>query len=441
MRDYTVRICAPLEVEDHVVQPHPDVSPPKWHLGHTTWFFETFLLEQYTPRYTVHHPRYGFLFNSYYESVGERILRPERGLLTRPTVAEVLAYRAAIDEAMEALLASLATQGRADEETAEVLRLVKIGLHHEQQHQELLFTDLKNILANNPLLPAYLPADASSIAGQSVPLRMLAVPGGLHPIGHDAQRESFAYDNESPRHKTYFETLRIANRPVSCGEYLEFIRDGGYRDFRHWLSDGWSRVCTEGWSAPLYWMDASRPTLHSGVLSPDTEFQVFTLNGLRDLDLSEPVCHISYYEAAAYANWAGKRLPTEAEWETAVKHFEVTPEASGQGNVAGLRQDGVPLPERYHPAAPSSNAADTNTPLQIFGDVWEWTGSAYLAYPGYQALDGALGEYNGKFMSDQMVLRGGSCATPAGHIRATYRNFFQPFQRWQFSGVRLADNE
>jgi ergothioneine biosynthesis protein EgtB len=446
VRSFTERICAPLEIEDHVIQPSEDVSPPKWHLGHTTWFFETFLLERFQPGYRCYHPGFAFLFNSYYESAGERILRPRRGLISRPTVAEVRAYRAAIDKGIADLFASVSEADRK-----QFCDLVEIGVHHEEQHQELLFTDIKSILFHNPLWPVYLEraagavarADSPAVASPSptsaarqAPPRFLPVGGGVHAIGVDNQGLAFAYDNESPKHRVYVNDFSIASRPVTCGEYLEFIRDGGYRDFRHWLSDGWSRVNAENWQAPLYWVPApdGRRPFSPATPARDLRFQIFTLGGLRDIDPDEILCHISYYEALAYASWAGYRLPTEAEWEISAQHFELSETMSG--NFAGTREHGVPHPERYHPGTAGTDAA--NVPAQMFGDVWEWTGSAYLPYPGYRSLDGALAEYNGKFMSDQMVLRGGSCATPAGHIRATYRNFFQPYQRWQFSGLRLA---
>lgn len=436
VRAFTERICAPLEVEDHVIQPHPDVSPPKWHLGHTTWFFESFLLQRFDPAYEVFHPRFAFLFNSYYESVGARVERPLRGMLSRPTLREVLAYRHSVDAAMRRLFETLPA-----ENAREFSQLVEIGLHHEQQHQELLFTDLKNILFQNPLQPTYLPHAASLTNTTTVTAKaasMLPVPGGIHQIGVNADEPDFAYDNESPRHKVFLNAFRISNRPVTCGEYLEFIRDGAYQDFRHWLSDGWTRVCSEGWRAPLYWLPRAGETARDASNQSAAEFELFTLGGVREIDPNEPVCHISYYEAAAYASWAGRRLPSEAEWEAAVQHFGVQPDH--HSNVAGTAEHPAQFPERFHPAPAQRNDAGEPTPLQMFGDVWEWTGSAYLAYPGYRSLDGALGEYNGKFMSDQMVLRGGSCATPVGHIRATYRNFFQPYQRWQFSGVRLAED-
>ncbi|MCR9143409.1 MAG: ergothioneine biosynthesis protein EgtB [bacterium] len=454
VRAYTEQICAPLEAEDHVIQPHPDVSPPKWHLGHTTWFFESFLLERFAPDYRAFHPRFAFLFNSYYESVGERVERPRRGMLSRPTLDVVLDYRHAVDAAMHKTFAAI--ESASPEARAEFQQLVEIGLHHEQQHQELLFTDLKNILFQNPLLPAYRSDSAANLSAESSPPRWLDVPGGLYTIGVDANDPAFAYDNESPEHQVYLNPYAIADRPVNCGEFLEFIRDDGYFDFRHWLSDGWSRVCSEGWRAPLYWLPRDvEETGRRQISDKDADLVMYTLGGVREIDPAEPVCHISYYEAAAFASWAGKRLPTEAEWEVAVRQLQIQP--TNQSNVAGLAEHGVPFPGRYHPApanakndsrtaaeAPGSNNARANgadaQAQQIFGDVWEWTGSAYLAYPGYRSLDGALGEYNGKFMSDQMVLRGGSCVTPAGHIRAGYRNFFQPFQRWQFSGLRLAED-
>ncbi|MEQ9367376.1 MAG: DinB family protein, partial [Leptospirales bacterium] len=294
VRAFTEKICAPLEVEDHVIQPHPDVSPPKWHLGHTTWFFETFLLEQFSSDYRLFHPRFAFLFNSYYESVGERVQRPRRGMLSRPTLSTVIEYRHAVDAAMQRAFETIKEQ--PSETRAQFQQLLEIGLHHEQQHQELLFTDLKNILFQNPLLPVYMARSAAILSAAGSPARFLEVPGGVASIGVDAHDPGFAYDNEAPRHKVYTNSYRIADRPVTCGEFLDFIRDGGYEDFRHWLSDGWSRVCGEGWRAPLYWLP--RDAEHTGrrdIPHKDADFAVFTLGGLRDLDPAEPVCHISYY--------------------------------------------------------------------------------------------------------------------------------------------------
>ena len=432
VRQTSERICRPLATEDYVVQTMDDVSPPKWHLAHTSWFFETFLLIPEQPNYSPFHPEYAFLFNSYYEAVGERHPRPRRGRLSRPTVKEVYGYREHVDEAMTRLI-----DEAAPDTLARLVPLIELGLHHEQQHQELLVTDIKHILARNPLRPAYHSAEhsanpaavraASDSAQHSTyqaqgPERdsserdhegsgeaWVSYPAGVTEIGHDG--EGFAYDNEGPRHKVYLEPFRLASRPVTNGEYLEFIETGGYRDPQYWLSDGWAVILEQGWRGPLYWeLDDGEP-------------RHMTLSGMRAIDADEPVCHISYYEASAYAAWRGKRLPTEWEWEAAAVN------ASREGNF--LDQG------RLHPA-PAPPAADE--PAQMFGDVWEWTQSAYSSYPGFRAAEGAVGEYNGKFMCNQFVLRGGSCATPANHIRATYRNFFPPDARWQFTGLRLADD-
>jgi ergothioneine biosynthesis protein EgtB len=402
VRQVSEQLCQPLEIEDYGIQSMSDVSPPKWHLAHTTWFFETFLLVPHLPGYQVFHPQFGYLFNSYYEAVGQRHPRSERGLLSRPTVAEVYRYRAAIDRSMATLLAPASL-------SAELTFLVELGLHHEQQHQELLLTDIKHILGSNPLHPSYQPSTV--LATDFTPLiqliNWLEYPGGLHNIGH--QGTGFAFDNESPRHQVYLPDFLLADRLVTNGEYLEFMSAGGYQQPDYWLAAGWATVQAEQWSAPLYWEQS------------DGQWWVMTLAGLQQWRANEPVCHVSFYEADAYARWAGKRLPTEAEWEVAT-HQLVT-----QGNF--LEQGAL------HPTPTSATTGLT----QMFGDVWEWTQSAYLAYPGFQTAAGAVGEYNGKFMCNQMVLRGGSCATSRSHIRSSYRNFFPPETRWQFSGLRLAD--
>ncbi|MBI1354929.1 MAG: ergothioneine biosynthesis protein EgtB [Acidobacteria bacterium] len=396
-------LCEPLATEDYVVQTMPDVSPPKWHLAHTSWFFETFLLKPNLPGYRELDPLYNYLFNSYYEAVGERHPRPQRGLLSRPTVAEVFAYRRHVDEAMGELFA------RADEALQwELAALIELGLHHEQQHQELLVTDFKHILAMNPLHPAYRerapepPVDAP-------PLGWKEIDGGVREIGFEGA--GFCFDNELPRHATLLRPFRLADRLLTNGEYLEFVEDGGYRTARHWLSLGWSAVLEQRWEAPLYWRKL------------DDGWRQITLAGLQPLDPAEPVCHVSYFEAEAYAAWAGKRLPTEAEWETAAEGAPVA------GNLLD--------PARLHPIPLQHRRPGLH---QMYGDVWEWTASSYTAYPGYRAPEGAIGEYNGKFMCNQYVLRGGSAATPADHIRPTYRNFFPPDARWQFSGIRLAED-
>ncbi|MCS7081187.1 MAG: ergothioneine biosynthesis protein EgtB [Chloracidobacterium sp.] len=405
VRAVSEAICRPLEVEDYVVQPMPDVSPPKWHLAHTSWFFETFVLKPYAADYRLFHPRYGYLFNSYYEAVGDRHPRAQRGLVTRPTVREVYAYRAHVNAAVEHFIT------HADAKTwATAQPVLELGLHHEQQHQELLLTDIKAILAASPLDPAYLPPPERAPTAPSAPPvpadGWYAVEGGKYAVG--CSGDGFAFDNEGPRHDVWLRPFRIAARLVTNGDFLAFMADGGYRRPELWLSDGWATVTTHGWRAPLYWRQAA-----------DGDWWTLTLYGLRPVDPAEPVCHISFYEADAYARWAGKRLPTEAEWEVAARSRPVT----GNFYESGALH---PLPQ----------AADA----PFYGDVWVWTASPYTAYPGFRPLAGALGEYNGKFMCNQMVLRGGSCATSVTHIRATYRNFFPPDARWQFTGVRLAED-
>jgi ergothioneine biosynthesis protein EgtB len=406
VRHLTQALCQPLAIEDYVVQPIASVSPPKWHLAHTTWFFETFVLQPYTPGYTPYHPLYGYLFNSYYQHVGARWARPTRGALSRPTVQDIYAYRAAVDDRMMQLIDTLDAP-----QWSEAYDRIVLGLHHEQQHQELLVTDIKYILAMNPLYPVYhaAPPVMSSASGSAA--HFIPFAGGTYEMGYDA--EGFCFDNEQPAHRVFVQDFVLHNRLVTNGEYLAFIEDGGYSDFRHWLSNGWDTVQREAWEAPLYWQCL------------DGQWHEMTLMGLRPLDVHAPVTHVSYYEAAAYASWAGKRLPTEAEWEVAARCSKATPEA---GNFVETHN--------FHPLSAPPQAGGL---LQMLGDAWEWTGSAYLPYPGYRQGPGALGEYNGKFMVDQMVLRGGSCATPRSHIRLTYRNFFPTYERWQFTGIRLAD--
>lgn len=398
VRDVTLALCTPLAPEDTVVQSMPDASPAKWHLAHTTWFFEQFLLAHFDPGYRRFHAGWDFLFNSYYQSVGPMHARPQRGLLTRPTLREVVAYRAYVDAAMQALLAR-----RGDE--PEVLARTTLGLNHEQQHQELLLTDIQHLFSLNPLQPAYreLPAAPASAA---VALGFLAGRHGIVETGHAG--DGFAYDNETPRHRELLHPHALANRCVTNAEYREFIDDGGYRNHALWLSEGWDAVRREGWSHPLYWDDVLETS--------------FSLAGRRALEPSAPVCHVSFFEADAFARWAGARLPGEAEWEAMAQDLPV----AGNFADAGILHA---LPAR---------ATGATAPLQMFGDVWEWTASPYVGYPGYRPAAGALGEYNGKFMCDQWVLRGGSCATPEGHVRASYRNFFPATARWQFSGIRLA---
>ena len=399
VRRDTERLVEPLSVEDCVVQTIPDVSPPKWHLAHTTWFYETFLLVPFSRHYRLFHPDFARLFNSYYEQVGEYHPRPRRGWLSRPAFDEVLAYRHHVDTAMQDLLAD-----EAHPDAARIRTLLDVGLNHEQQHQELLLTDTKHILGHNPLHPAYRALPTPN--GKAAPLHWLAFDGGLAEIG--AENTGFHYDNEAPRHRVWLEAFELASRPVTNGEYLAFIEDGGYRRPELWLSDGWQAVKQGRLTRPLYWQHI------------DGEWHEMTLGGLRPLDPDAPVCHVSYFEADAYAHWAGARLPTEAEWERAAQDQPIS------GN---LRDAGW-----LHPAP----ADDGEGLQQLYGDVWEWTASAYAPYPGFRPPAGALGEYNGKFMCGQYVLRGGSCVTPADHIRASYRNFFYPPDQWQFSGIRLA---
>ncbi|HRQ63356.1 MAG TPA: ergothioneine biosynthesis protein EgtB [Xanthomonadaceae bacterium] len=378
-----------LSAEDLGAQSMPDASPGKWHLAHTTWFFEVLVLAPALDLGPLR-PGWHFLFNSYYEALGARHPRPQRGLLTRPALDEVLAYRQEVEGRVLELLTSDAVAPRT-------LEMLELGLHHEQQHQELLVTDLKHLLFQNPLQPAWRTLPEPGIADETPP-RWVEWPGaGTVEIGHPGP--GFAYDNEGPRHRQWLEPFAVAARPVSHGEYLAFIEDGGYREPRLWLSDGWDAVQREGWQAPLYWV------------REEDGWRQFTVAGKRDIDPAEPVCHISYYEADAYARWSGARLPTEAEWESLMQ--------GRFGNAADA--------DRLHPAAGGD-----------VGEVWEWTASAYAPYPGFRAAPGAEGEYNGKFMSGQMVLRGGSCASPPGHVRPTYRNFFPPAARWQFAGLRLA---
>ena len=406
VRAVSDRLCAPLETEDYVIQTMADVSPPKWHLAHVSWFFETFLLVPHLPGYELFHPDYGYCFNSYYEAVGQRHPRPQRGLLSRPTVKDIYAYRAAVDEAMATLI-------QQQVGNREVEALVVLGLHHEQQHQELLLTDIKHILATNPLRPAYRQELERSVETRIMPLGYESFAGGVVEVGRDvdglaSQFEAFAFDNEGPRHKVYLDDFALGDRLITNGEYLEFIDDGGYQQAQHWLSEGWGTVQKAGWDAPLYWEPR------------DGDWWVMTLGGLQPVNPAEPVCHVSGYEADAFARWAGKRLPTEAEWELASRGLAV------DGNF--VDQDAL------HPQV----AAGESGLQQMFGDLWEWTQSSYSPYPGYRAAEGAIGEYNGKFMCNQLVLRGGSCATSLNHIRNTYRNFFPPSARWQFSGIRLA---
>jgi len=398
VRAETERLASALSAEDQCVQSMPDASPAKWHRAHTTWFFETFVLQPHMSGYRTFDPEYNYLFNSYYEAVGERHARDRRGLLTRPSAEEIGAYRQHVDRAMCELLETAGCD-------AGFAPLAMLGLHHEQQHQELMLTDILHAFAQNPLLPAYAPYRPSE-AVQSSSVGYTQFDGGCVAIGHD--RHGFAFDNETPRHEVIVSPYRLADRLVTNGEWLEFITGGGYSNPLLWLSDGWHRARAEGWRAPLYWQER------------DGEWFAMTLSGLKPVECDAPVSHVSYYEADAYARWAGARLPSEAEWEHAAAQ-----QAACSGN---FRDDGYlrPLP------------AGRRAGMQLFGDVWEWTGSSYAPYPGFHAPEGAVGEYNGKFMINQLVLRGGSCVTNRDHIRPTYRNFFYPHQRWQFSGLRLA---
>lgn len=407
VRKVSEDICKPLEIEDYVVQPVEDVSPPKWHLGHTSWFYEAMFLDRYLSDYKPYHPMYSFLFNSYYQTLGERWDRPRRGVLSRPSVKEVYGYRKAVTDRMLDLIESI-----AEAKWQEFEKLLILALNHEQQHQELLVTDIKFILTSNPLFPVYQEVQALKNKSGAVSASFIDINGGVHEVGY--RGAGFCYDNEQPDHQTYLESFQLQNRLVTNGEYLQFMRDSGYQEFRHWLSDGWDTVQRTGWKAPLHWIQM------------DEEWHEITLTGLRKVDPDTPVCHVSYYEAEAYASWANKRLPTEAEWEVAATQSKANAEA---GN---FWED-----QKFHPqpVSPKKNGKL----LQMLGDVWEWTSSSYLPYPGYRHADGPLGEYNGKFMVNQMVLKGGSCATPRDHIRTTYRNFFQPDKRWQFTGFRLAN--
>jgi ergothioneine biosynthesis protein EgtB len=408
VRARTEALAAPLSPEDQTVQSMPDVSPTKWHRAHVTWFFENFILGPFDSSYGVHDPAYGYLFNSYYEGAGPRHPRPARGMLSRPSVAEIADYRAHVDEAMTALVASASSAT-----WQKIAPLVDLGLHHEEQHQELLLMDIKHVLSLNPLDPVYVPAPTAAKRNAVAPLDFLDFDGGLRQIGYDG--EGFAFDNEGPRHKIWMEPFRLASRLVACGEYRAFIADGGYRRAELWLSDGWATVKSEGWEAPLYWRREG-----------DDDWSIFTLGGRRTVEDDEPVVHVSYYEADAFARWSGKRLPTEAEWEIAAADSDVA--LSGNLMDRGC----------YHPQA----AALSETKLQqMIGDVWEWTASPYMPYPGYRPPEGTIGEYNGKFMANQMVLRGGAAVTPPGHVRVTYRNFFYPASRWAFGGIRVAEDQ
>ena len=400
----TYALATPLSAEDCAIQSMPDASPVKWHLAHTTWFFETFVLAPHRPGYQAFDAAYGYLFNSYYNAIGARHPRPERGMLSRPGLEEILAYRRHVDEAMLAMLELLA----ADRAPLETGALIELGLQHEQQHQELILTDVKHLLSRNPLKPAYQKQWPLTPV-QARERRWIACAAGLRDIGHAGA--GFFFDNETPRHRVWLDAFQIASHPVTHGDFIAFIDDGGYRRPELWLAAGWDAVTARGWQAPQYWEQR------------DGRWHVFTLHGEVPVDAHTPVCHVSFYEAEAFARWANARLPTEAEWEVAAR------DAAREGNFL---ESGA-----LHPLALREAPAD-GTLAQAFGDVWEWTRSDYGPYPGFRPAAGAVGEYNGKFMCGQYVLRGGSCATPASHIRASYRNFFPPDARWQFSGLRLA---
>ncbi len=404
VRAETERLAAPLSPEDQVVQSMPDASPAKWHRAHVTWFFETMVLKPFLDGYETPDPHYVFLFNSYYDAVGARHPRPQRGLLTRPTAEQVRAYREHVDAEMHRLF------DEADTAAWDAAApLIALGLHHEQQHQELLLMDILHAFAQNSVAPAYQ-AYRAAPAREAPPLEWFAHDGGMVEIGHEGPE--FAFDNEGPRHRVHLEPFRLASRLVTNAEWKEFMADDGYRRPELWLSDGWATVDAEGWEAPLYWQAC------------DGEWQSMSLAGLQTVNDQAPVCHVSLYEADAYARWAGKRLPREAEWEVFAAGLPVA------GNFAG---SGL-----LRPAPAAGEVSDR--PEQMFGDVWEWTQSPYGPYPGFRPVSGAMGEYNGKFMANQFVLRGGACVTTEGHTRATYRNFFYPAMRWMFAGVRLADD-
>lgn len=402
IRKTTEELCQPLEIEDYVVQSVEDVSPPKWHLAHTSWFFETFILIPYVKKFKVFDPDFQYIFNSYYQCLGDPYPRKQRGVLSRPTVKTIYAYRKYVDEQLLNLLQS--------NNENKLSLLVKLGLHHEQQHQELLLMDIKHNFSLNPNNLIYASPDKAEKPPKKIKLDFLPASGGTIKVGHVG--DGFCFDNELPLHIQFLNPFLIANRLVTNEEYLAFIEAGAYKKPNWWLADGWNEIQKNQWQSPLYWKKISN------------QWYEFTLTGLKKLILTEPVAHVSYYEAEAYARWCNARLPTEMEWENFVSSHIVLPDN------ANLLES-----KTYHPSFASNENA------QFYGDLWEWTASSYSPYPGFKSLDGALGEYNGKFMSNQFVLRGGSCATPQSHIRASYRNFFQPEKRWQFSGIRLAKDE
>jgi ergothioneine biosynthesis protein EgtB len=402
VRQWSCTLAASLSAEDQMVQSMPDASPTKWHLAHTTWFFETFLLSPHLASYKAFNPDFKVLFNSYYKQLGKHPVRSTRGSFSRPSLSEVMQYRQVVDEGMKRLLRSGVS--------SELSALVQLGLNHEQQHQELIVTDIKHAFWVQPLQPTYI--DAVAAAGKSGKLGKLewhSLPGGVVEIGY--RGEGFSFDNECPRHEVLLQPFKLASRLVTNAEYMEFMNDGGYRRPELWLSDGWDTVCQQGWEAPQYWG------------RKDDLWQVFTTAGTREVDPNEPVCHVSYYEADAFAHWSGNRLPLEGEWESAAAEVTIV------GQFAESRD--------FHPRSSEQGAGLQ----QMFGYAWEWTASSYSPYPGFRPAPGVVGEYNGKFMCNQYVLRGGSCATPLSHIRASYRNFFPPHARWQFMGIRLAADE
>ena len=400
VRNFTDQIVGPLTAEDCMVQSMDDVSPTRWHIAHTTWFFETFVLKQ-NPGYQEFDPQFNYLFNSYYNSIGKQFPRPQRGFISRPGLDQIKEYRSFVDNSMTELLAG----GDLDENTA---RVIEVGLHHEQQHQELILTDIKHVMSCNPTLPHYhsLPLDTESKSGDI----WIDVAEGMHEIGHDNDR--FCFDNELPCHQAFLNPCQISNDLVTCGQYIEFMEAGGYQHPQYWLALGWSTACEQGWDAPMYWTKI------------DDQWHIFTLAGLQPVNPEWPVCHVSYFEADAFARWSGKRLPTEFEWEVASRKLDDSSDRGGQ-----FADDLLSRNKAIHP---------TDSTRALFGGVWQWTSSSYSAYPGYQPPAGAIGEYNGKFMCNQYVLRGGSVATSKDHIRRTYRNFFPPQSRWQFFGIRLA---
>jgi ergothioneine biosynthesis protein EgtB len=400
VRRWSCTLAAPLSAEDHMVQSMPDASPTKWHLAHTTWFFETFLLSPNLPGYKPFNPEFKVLFNSYYKQLGKHPVRSTRGTFSRPSLSEVMQYREAVDNGMRKLLSRR-------ELSPELRVLVQLGLNHEQQHQELIVTDIKHAFWSQPLRPAYL--DVKPASGAASKLEWHSLPGGVVEIGFGG--DGFSFDNECPRHEVLLQPFKLASRLLTNAEYLQFMNDGGYRRPELWLSDGWDTVCQQGWEAPLYWEREG------------DRWRVFTASGMREVEANEPVCHVSYYEAEAFAHWSKKRLPLEGEWESAAAEVSIA------GQFAETND--------FHPRS----AGKAGGLQQMFGYAWEWTSSSYSPYPGFRRAPGVVGEYNGKFMCNQYVLRGGSCATPESHIRASYRNFFPPHARWQFMGIRLAADE